>query len=335
MYYRNLQLQEWKSFSEAQAIYYAKKLANYLPQDIKFMGISSHSYCHQKNLIAHFEYAGSLFSLIPGAEVQIGYDAERFCPTKEQLSSFKDTAEEYGIEEDITTYVQSITTPLRNVTILPLLVEIQPQEIGLEPISHTEPEIQNLLKQHPDSRIIEVNNKCRVERVKDGAVSAWQIVNKTHSDITAEIASQGLRLLTSDEWEYICGAGEKTLFRWGDACPCDRYPTDNTPKERRRRTEWALSGGKIPFELDEPDWDFHLVPNLFGLKIAQNPYVWEIVAEENVVRGGDGGCNICGGVGFFMGWLPLATAYWDQSITEWLDEGDLSDSFVRRVIPIP
>lgn len=138
-----------------------------------------------------------------------------------------------------------------------------------------------------------------------------------------------------DEWEYACGGGSLTLFRWGDACPGDRYPTDNTAAEMRRKREWVRSGGNIPFTPDSPDWDLHLRPNLFGLSIAQNPYHLEVVAEPSVMCGGDGGVNICGGAGFFLGWLPLATAYWDDSILEWLDEEpDLSNSFMRRVIPL-
>ena len=34
----------------------------------------------------------------------------------------------------------------------------------------------------------------------------------------------GFRPPTSDEWEHACGAGARTLFRWGDDCPTDRIP---------------------------------------------------------------------------------------------------------------
>ncbi len=36
------------------------------------------------------------------------------------------------------------------------------------------------------------------------------------------------------------------------------------------------------------------------------------MAEIGTTRGGDGGCTICGGAGFFMGWLTLATAYFEE-----------------------
>ena len=60
------------------------------------------------------------------------------------------------------------------------------------------------------------------------------------------------------------------------------------------------------------DWDYHRQPNAFGLLIASNPYKYELVAEIGVTRGGDGGCTICGGAGFFFGWLTLATAYFEE-----------------------
>jgi hypothetical protein len=61
-------------------------------------------------------------------------------------------------------------------------------------------------------------------------------------------------------------------------------------------------------------------------------------ADEPWALGGDGGCNICGGAGFFLGWLPLATAfrdpYRDDSFRP--DRDNVADNYhrVRRVIPI-
>ena len=191
-----------------------------------------------------------------------------------------------------------------------MLVKIQPTKIGLEAISSEELKIQNLLQDFPDSPSVNCGDRYGFDRGKDGSVAAWQIISNPQEDIATELAAQGLRLLTFDEWEYACGAGSTTLFRWGDFSPSDFYPTNNLA-----------------------DWKLHLQPNLFGFHIAQNPYDCEIISDKHTVRGPDGGCSICGGTGSFLGWLPLATAYWQPDVLEWLDEG-ISGNFMRRVIPL-
>lgn len=75
-----------------------------------------------------------------------------------------------------------------------------------------------------------------------------------------------------------------------------------------------MSGGRLayPAEGFTPDWDHHRRPNAFGLHIAWDPYKYELTAEIGTTRGGDGGGTICGGMGFFVGWLTLATAYFEE-----------------------
>ena len=306
-----MELQEWQKLSEEQKYRYSEELAAHLPQSVIFKGLRFYPDGGPELSIAIFEYGGALFSLMPGGEVQIGYEADNFRPTDEQIESFQDNAEEYGFDLDIYSYVQSVTTPPRKVTIAPMLVEIQPTKIGLEAISSEELKIQNLLQDFPDSPSVNCGDRYGFDRGKDGSVAAWQIISKTQEDIATELAAEGLRLLTFGEWEYACGAGSTTLFRWGDFSPSDFYPTNNLA-----------------------DWKLHLQPNLFGLHIAQNPYDCEIISDKHTVRGGDGGCSICGGTGSFLGWLPLATAYWQPDVLEWLDEG-ISGNFMRRVIPLP
>ena len=48
-------------------------------------------------------------------------------------------------------------------------------------------------------------------------------------------------------------------------------------------------------------------PNFFGLSIAYDPYMREVVQADRLTTcGGDGGCNICGGLGPFLGFLPCS-----------------------------
>ena len=229
---------------------------------------------------------------------------------------------------DLRSYLRSITTRPRQVTLEPILLEVKPREIGLEPISLETPEVQRLLLENPVHSVQSQNRDgtIRILRGRDGSVVAWRILESTRRGVLVGLDAQGCRLPTADEWEHACGAGAETLFRWGDFCPSDRYPTEMDPWDFGRCSASTR-------DHERPEWALHLAPNLFGLEIAQTPYAWEIVAEEDMVRGGDGGCNVCGGVGFFMGWLPLASAYWDPHIQEILPE-DLSQSYLRRVIPL-
>ncbi|MBG6105562.1 hypothetical protein IW249_005976 [Micromonospora vinacea] len=62
----------------------------------------------------------------------------------------------------------------------------------------------------------------------------------------------------------------------------------------------------------------HRETNLWGLTIGQDPYRHEATIERTTVCGGDGGSTTCGGSGFFLGWLALATAYRDKDFGQWL-----------------
>lgn len=48
------------------------------------------------------------------------------------------------------------------------------------------------------------------------------------------------------------------------------------------------------------------------------PYKHEGTTVPETVCGGDGGGATCGGSGFFVGWLTLATAYRDEDFGAWL-----------------
>ena len=61
---------------------------------------------------------------------------------------------------------------------------------------------------------------------------------------------------------------------------------------RNYRTAYALSLIHIYF---------------FGVSIAYDPYMREVVkAEQFTTCGGDGGRSICGGLGIFLGFLPCS-----------------------------
>ena len=65
----------------------------------------------------------------------------------------------------------------------------------------------------------------RVTLGSDGTiVRAVRLQIPTYERAVAALADRGLRPTTPDEWEYACGAGSWTLFRWGDDCPDTDHP---------------------------------------------------------------------------------------------------------------
>ncbi|WP_405014072.1 hypothetical protein [Kitasatospora sp. NBC_01539] len=137
------------------------------------------------------------------------------------------------------------------------------------------------------------------------AVEPWAFEEEPE-EIAGLLAAQGLRTATPDEWEWACGAGARTLFRWGADHPGTGSPHGS------------------------PDGPQH-APNAFGLLIGRDPYDPELTAEPGVFRGGDGGAATCGGYGSFLAWLPLATAYRDPGLGELLADGWPDDLLVRPV----
>lgn len=149
---------------------------------------------------------------------------------------------------------------------------------------------------------------------RDGRVSAHRITWLTHAQAAEDVRRQGFRLPSSDQWEHACRAGSPTFWRWGDECPTDHYPAGDRAAE-------------------DAAWDLHRRPNAFGLRIAADPYQWEVVAEPGLKRGGDGGGAIHGGEGFFLGWLPLASAYVDQ-VDPFHRDRPLPLAHARRLFPL-
>jgi len=115
--------------------------------------------------------------------------------------------------------------------------------------------------------------------------------NRTdYDELLAMLENRGFSLPTADEWAYLCGGGCRTLFPWGDGLDYSmrlRWFEDMDEDENR------------PYDMEEP--------NFFGLSIAYDPYMREVVQADRLTTcGGDGGCNICGGPGPFLGFLPCS-----------------------------
>ena len=132
----------------------------------------------------------------------------------------------------------------------------------------------------------------------------------THREVLGEICRGGFRLPTPDEWEYACGAGSRSFWRWGNEGP----PQD----------------GSV--------WKLNAVPNAFGLHIAENSYEWEWCTPPDQWRGGDGGSSSCGCEGDVITWSTLATAYTYPVSVEVAGKDFLDTQMLghcRRAFPLP
>jgi hypothetical protein len=313
--------------SPAEQEAHAKRLVRELPDGFAFRAVQAFRLGEQEHRVAQFERDGTLFSLIPGGAITLGYDAARpWQPTPEEREDWEETAEAYDISRSLREYIADVTLRPRNVSIAPFLMETVANEVGWEEIAPDDPDVQAIVRRHltdsvaPDQvEVFQGDSAFRVERDRHGMLTAQRAETATHAELAAQLARRGFRFPTSDEWEYACGAGAPTLFRWGDHAPCDRYPIHITPPEG--------SGA---------DWDLHLRPNAFGVYIASTPYHYELVEESGFTRGGDGGSAICGGMGAVLGWLTLATAYFEDDACRRDSEEpiDLGYTVARRVLPL-
>lgn len=308
--------EQWQRMSTATREQTARALLPKLPAGFAFQSVRRFHLGNVSRETALFQFDGAEFALIPAAAVTLGFDVERWSPDAEERESWRGTAEDYGLPESVHEYLGQAMLRPRQVEVPALLIETAAPEVGWEPVAMDDPVVRQIRQEHPAAESIELNARdmiTRVRRVEDGHFVAERALNRTHEQIAERLRTSGFRFPTSNEWEYACGCGEPTLFRWGDHVPCDRYPTDISPAEAAWRKNWVLSAGKLeyPPEGFASDWVEHRRPNAFGLSIASDPYKIELTNEIGVTRGGDGGLVVCGGGGFFMGWLALATAYYE------------------------
>jgi hypothetical protein len=265
----DLYLENWEQLPELERAALGQQVARELPGAFRLVDVQQYELGDQRHWVARFRDEQSVWMLIPGGRVTLGYDPEQPYPlSPQQQASWEETAQEYGIEGDFEAWLAGVTTKLRMVTLAPFLLE--------------------------------------AHAVEAKGSGAW----KSQAEASRQVRAQGLRLPSSDEWEYACSAGARSLFRWGNDCPGDGYPTDE---------RWQHF--------------YHTQPNAFGLKIAHDPYQWEFVAEPEILRGGDGGGMICGGAGFFLGWIPLASAYVDPSGDYWKGKA-VPEARVRRALSL-
>jgi hypothetical protein len=309
---------EWAGLSDEQADRLAGRIAD--NAGLRLVEVRRHEFAGRSHRLALYDRDGMLFSLVPGGRVMLGYDGSRFQPTPSQVASYAASASEYGLPP-LAEHLDAVTSPHREADLPAMLVAVEPFEPCAHPLPVDDPRVLELAARAgspPRRRVIMVHtpdgNGIEVQFDAVGQIVRARTKTQVSYDEAVDQVNQlglGLRLSTPDEWEYACGAGVLTLFRWGDDTPDSGYPDDHPTGP-------------------------HHEPNLWGLTIGHDPYKHEWTSEPAIVCGGDGGGVVCGGAGFFLGWTTIATAYRDTAFGQWLssDDGYVDELFVRPVIDL-
>jgi hypothetical protein len=306
----DLSAARWQELSDESAVSVAGVIAR--ENQLELVGVRDHEYAGTHQRIALFERAGLRLSLIPAGRVVLGYDGAGFIPSAGQAASYAESASEYGLPA-IAELIDSMTSPQRVADLPAMLVAVEALDAGGTEVEAGDPRVQALAaRAFPGSTASTSvpGGRLKVEFGETGQVHRARLVSQvSYADAITEAASRGVRPATPDEWEYACGAGARTLFRWGDDTPDDCYPHNRRAGPHRE-------------------------PNLWGLMIGQDPYRHERTTEPGIVCGGDGGGAICGGSGWFLGWLTLATAYRDKAFGAWLNSGHgyIDELHIRPVV---
>ncbi|MEV4481854.1 hypothetical protein [Micromonospora coxensis] len=187
MSHADLTLSAWLVLSDEAAARTAATIAR--ATGARVAGIGPHAYAGRVGRVAFFDRDGIRYALVPGGNVQLGHNAERFVPSPHQLADFAEAAAEYELAGPLHRFVADVTSPPRRVSLPALLVAVRSEEADA------------LIAADDDSDLDD----------SDG--------ERDHTWLMSELDQRSLRPPTPDEWEYACAAGAATLFRWGDGYP--------------------------------------------------------------------------------------------------------------------
>ncbi|MFC5926495.1 hypothetical protein [Micromonospora vulcania] len=299
MSYADLTVEQWNEQTDGAARRLAREIAD--RHGLTAVGLKDTVYAGRSHRIALFDRDGMRFALVPGGRPTLGYDGARFRPTPDQAASYTESAGDYELPP-LAEHVDAMTSPVRMVEVPAMLIAVQAFEPCETPLAPDDPRVVELVASARPGiggmKAVLPDGGVRVEFDRAGRVTRARLTREvSYDEAMAGLTSIGLRTTTPDEWEWACGAGATTLFRWGDTSANDGYPFDHKAGPHREQ-------------------------NLWGLAIGQDPYQHETTTERTIVCGGDGGGAACGGDGFFLGWLTLATAYRDKDFGRWLASDD-------------
>ena len=263
--------------------------------DMTFLGLHTFDRWGQSCTTGIFKKDGREFVFVPGDTVTLGWEQFAVGLNQESREELEYLFREWEMERDPEEMIRESMAPVRQAAIGPMLVGRELEEINWEPVKLEDPRLRSEWLEDfrqfalTDRDSLTLAGRARFERDSD----SWQVSlyhEVDYLDFQNRLQKQGFSLPTADEWAYLCGGGCRTLFPWGDGLDYSmrlRWFEDMDEDENR------------PYDMEEP--------NFFGLSIAYDPYMREVVQADRLTTcGGDGGCNICGGLGPFLGFLPCS-----------------------------
>lgn len=281
-----------------------RDVVNSLSQKFTFQRMEKFSAFDQTTFTAVFDFQGNEFVFVPGNnKLILGWDGFVDGIDNTTREDFENLFAEYEIESSVEDFIKTYMSPVREAKVKPLLVERIPHEIGWKDISfeevitRTEGRIDEYIEsvisgKSKEYQIIKGNNILRIKNINNSVHTSFYD-ELSYDNFLKSLNEDGFDLASEDEWEYLCGGGARTLWKWGDSI------------------DYSMSfrhfGDNREYDTDKP--------NCFGLKIAFDPYKYEVIAHSKyLLKAGDGGCNICGGGGIAFGYLPTATFYRDSNV---------------------
>ena len=187
-------LQQWDQLNDEDRLHIVRSLN--IPV-FSFTDLETCAQGDQRHRIAVFDGPDGRFALIPGGRATLGWDRGALALTDEQRDAWQSGLTHlWGDDRPPEQVIDEWMTPAREVTVDPLLVEVEPQrgENWIPEEAWDDDEF-------------------------DDPIKGLQDV----------LAKDGFRLPSSDEWAWLYRGGASTFFRWGDEWPEGEPYLNRTP----------------------------------------------------------------------------------------------------------
>ena len=329
------------------SVYDKKELLNKIANtyDLEVMGFKEFSAFNKSTYTAEFRSKeGIEFVFVPGESVQLGIDFKGRKPSEifneenlydlaySFIDEYEDDSQDYitkikeKLEDDefistIEDYLNNNFSKEEKILIHPLLVQKDYSETCWKDILDDElkqnKKIQKMIEDAEKKGVSEITVHKSICLYKENGGWHGKLYRETtFKELLQGITDTGFSLPTKREWEYLAGKGCRSIFPWGN------------------NMDFSMKLRHIEFMYDDEEYALEK-ENFFGLYIADDPYCREIVYDKGVFsyKGGDGGRNICGGMGTVWGYFPVSPYFEnkDEEMGEYINGGY---DFFRRVIRI-